>query len=102
MKYVSPTFNGFTFAADWVVTDFWDVALRYRKEIAGFDIGAGIGYLQLQPGSRTRSVCPAAFFTGGEDATSCRQLRGSVRRPRVGRRRLERLLRHRRGRRPDR
>ena len=78
MKYVSPTWNGLTFAADWVVTDFWDVALRYRKEVAGFDIGAGIGFLQLQPGSRTRSVCPAAFFTRGEDATSCRQLRGSI------------------------
>ena len=35
---------GFTFATDWVVTDFWDVALRYRKEIAGFEIAAGIGY----------------------------------------------------------
>jgi hypothetical protein len=78
MKYVSPTWNGFTFAADWVVTDFWDVALRYRKEFAGFDFAAGIGYLQLQPGSRTRAVCPAAFFTGGEDATACEQLRGSV------------------------
>lgn len=78
IKYVSPTWNGFTLAADWVATDFWDMALRYRKEIAGFDIGAGIGYLSLQPGSRTRSVCPAAFFTGGEDATACHQLRGSV------------------------
>ncbi len=78
MKYVSPTWNGFTFAADWVVTDFWDVALRYRKEIAGFDVAAGIGFLQLQPGSRTRSVCPAAFFTRGEDATACQQVRGSV------------------------
>ena len=78
LKYVSPTWNGFTFAADWVVTDFWDVALRYRKEIAGFEIAAGIGYLQLIPGSRTRSVCPVAFlaFTGEE--TACSQLRGSV------------------------
>ncbi len=78
IKYVSPTWNGFTFAADWVATDFWDLALRYRKEIAGFDIGAGIGYLKLQPGSRTRSVCPAAFFTDGADATKCDELRGSV------------------------
>ena len=61
-----------------MVTDFWDVALRYRKEIAGFEIAAGIGYLQLVPGSRTRSVCPVAFlaFTGEE--TACSQLRGSV------------------------
>jgi len=78
LKYVSPTWNGFTAAADWVVTDFWDAALRYRKEIFGFDVGAGIGYLQLTPGSRTRSVCPVAFlqFTGEE--TACSQLRGSV------------------------
>ncbi len=78
LKYVSPTWKGFTAAADWVVTDFWDVAVRYRKEIAGFNVGAGIGYLQLTPGSRTRSVCPVAFlaFTGEE--TACSQLRGSV------------------------
>lgn len=78
LKYVSPTWNGFTAAADWVVTDFWDVAVRYRKEIFGFDVGAGIGYLQLTPGSRTRSVCPIALlqFTGEE--TACSQLRGSV------------------------
>ena len=78
LKYVSPTWNGFTAAADWVVTDFWDVALRYRKEILGFDVGAGIGYLQLTPGSRTRSVCPSAFLANGGDETSCRQLRASV------------------------
>ncbi|MFA5899632.1 MAG: hypothetical protein WC829_11015, partial [Hyphomicrobium sp.] len=78
IKYVTPTWNGFTAAADWVVTDFWDVALRYRKEIAGFDVGAGIGYLQLQPGSRTRSVCPSAFLSRGADTQACRQLRGSI------------------------
>jgi hypothetical protein len=81
LKYVSPTWNGFTAAADWVVTDFWDVALRYRKEVAGFDIGAGIGYLQLTPDSRTRSVCPTALLltlSGGGGGPECRQLRGSV------------------------
>jgi hypothetical protein len=78
IKYVSPTWNGFTAAADWVATDFWDVALRYRKEIAGFDIGAGIGYLQLIPGSRTRSVCPVASLSFTGEETACSQLRGSV------------------------
>jgi hypothetical protein len=78
LKYVSPTWNGFTAAADWVVTDFWDVALRYRKELFGFDVGAGIGYLQLTPGSRTRSVCPSAILPNTGDETSCRQLRASV------------------------
>ncbi|HWK37795.1 MAG TPA: hypothetical protein VNR88_02675, partial [Hyphomicrobium sp.] len=78
VKYVSPTWNGFTVAGDYVFTDFWDVALRYRKEIAGFDIGAGIGYLQLVPNSRTHSVCPSAFLANDADSTSCRQLRGSI------------------------
>lgn len=78
LKYVSPTWNGFTAAADWVVTDFWDVALRYRKETHGFDVGAGIGYLQLVPGSRTRSVCSIAILDDGGDSPACRQLLGSV------------------------
>jgi hypothetical protein len=78
LKYVSPTWNGFTAAADWVVTDFWDVALRYRKEIRGFDLGAGIGYLQLVPGSRTRSICSIAILDDGGDSPACRQLLGSV------------------------
>src|SRR4029078_10596023 len=78
IKYVSPTRNGLPAAADWVTTDFWDVALRYRKEIAGFDVGAGIGYLQLTPGSRTRSVCPVASLSFTGEETACSQLRGSV------------------------
>ncbi len=78
LKYVSPTGNGFTAAADWVVTDFWDVVLRYRKEVHGFDLGAGIGYLQLVPGSRTRSVCSIAILDDGGDSPACRQLLGSV------------------------
>ncbi len=52
--------------------------MRYRKEVAGFDVGAGIGYLQLIPESRTRSVCPSAFLNPNGDTTSCRQLRASV------------------------
>lgn len=78
LKYVSPTWNGFTAAADWVVTDFWDVALRYRQEIGGFDLAAGLGYLQLTPGSRTRSVCPTAILPPLGGGPECKQWRGSV------------------------
>lgn len=78
IKYVSPTWNGLTFASDWVFTDFWDVALRYREQIAGFDVAAGIGYLQLTPNSHTRSVCPSTFITNIADSTACQQLRGSI------------------------
>ena len=78
IKYVTPTVNGFTAAVDWVVADFWDAALRYRKEVAGFDIGAGIGYLQLLPDSRTRSVCPAAILATNVDTSACKEIRGSI------------------------
>lgn len=78
IKYVSPDWNGLTLASDWVFTDFWDVALRYRKQIAGYDVAAGIGYLQLTPDSHTRSVCPSTFITNVADSTACKQLRGSV------------------------
>jgi hypothetical protein len=78
IKYVSPTWHGFTAVGTWVVTDFWDAALRYRGQVGGFDIAAGIGYLQLTPGSRSRSVCAAADLTVHGDATTCRQVSGSA------------------------
>lgn len=77
LKYVSPTWNGFTAVTTWVVTDFWDAALRYRGQFAGFDLAAGIGYLQLTPGSRSRSVCAAADISVSGDPTTCRQVSGS-------------------------
>ncbi len=78
LKYVSPTWNGFTAAADWVVTDFWDVAVRYRKEILGFDVEPASATYSSRPDSRTFSVCPSAILPSTGDASSCRQLRASV------------------------
>jgi len=78
VKYISPTWNGFTGVATWVADDFWETALRYRGQHAGFDIMAGLGYLQLVQGSRSRSVCAAALFDAEGDDTSCRLLSGSV------------------------
>jgi len=78
IKYVSPAWNGFTAAATLVVDDFWDATLRYRGEIAGLDIAAGIGYLDLVPGSRSVGVCALNRFVNSGDASKCRQASGSV------------------------
>jgi hypothetical protein len=44
VKYVSPTFVGFTFSAAWGEDDMWDTALRYAGEFSGIRLAAGIGY----------------------------------------------------------
>lgn len=77
IKYVAPTWNGFTAAGTWVADDFWDVTLRYKGAVAGFNVAAGVGYLDLVPGSRSRGVCALTFAASG-DATKCRQLGGSL------------------------
>ncbi len=79
IKYVSPTWNGLTAAATLVADDFWDATLRYQGEIAGFEVAAGIGYLDLVPGSRSLGVCALnRFVTSGDDASKCREVSGSV------------------------
>ncbi len=79
IKYVSPTWNGLTAAATLVNDDFWDATLRYRGEIAGLDIAAGLGFLDLLPGSRSLGVCALnRFVTSGDDASKCREVSGSV------------------------
>ena len=79
VKYVTPTWNGFTGVATFVARDFWDSALRYKGALGRFELAAGIGYLQLLPGSKSRQVCAAANLViyGGAD-TECRQASGSV------------------------
>ena len=46
VRYVSPTFMGFTTSSAWGEDDFWDTALRYAGEFNGVRIAAGIGYKQ--------------------------------------------------------
>lgn len=78
IKYVSPTWHGFTAASSLVADDFWDATLRYRGEVAGFDVAAGIGVVELLPGSRSRGVCALAQFVATGDTTKCREVSGSV------------------------
>lgn len=69
IKYVTPTWHGFTGVGTWVADDFWDVALRYKDDIGRIGVAAGIGYTQLVQGSRSRTICAGA---------KCRQLSGSI------------------------
>jgi hypothetical protein len=78
IKYVSPSRHGFTAAASLVADDFWDATLRYKGEVAGFEIAAAVGVLDLTPGSRSRVVCALTLFAPEGDATKCRQAGGSL------------------------
>ncbi len=78
IKYVSPIWNGFTAAATLVADDFWDTTLRYQGAFAGFDVAAGVGYLDLLPGSRSLGVCALNRFVNSGDAAKCREVSGSV------------------------
>ena len=53
IKYVTPTFAGFSVSAAWGEDDFWDVALRYAGEFNGVRVAAGIGYQKLTDFNQT-------------------------------------------------
>jgi hypothetical protein len=78
VKYVTPTWHGFSAAATLVADDFWDATLRYKGEVGGFKIAAAGGYLDLLPGSRSRGVCALNPIDPEGDATRCRQVGGSI------------------------
>ncbi len=74
IKYVSPTWNGFTAAGDFGCRRFLgrDAALPRRDRRASISRPAA-GYLDLVPGSRSRGVCALTLFsTATGDASKCR------------------------------
>jgi hypothetical protein len=50
VRYDSPSFYGFLFSASWGEDDYWDVALRYKKEWNSIRLAAGIAYSQYSEG----------------------------------------------------
>ena len=81
VKYVSPTFVGFTASATWGEDDFWDAALRYAGEFNGIRIAAGIGYKQ-QNGNPGKSgsdgdIC-ADIGLATESGVDCHNISGSA------------------------
>ena len=47
VRYDTPTFAGFSASASWGADDFWDVALRYAGEFAGFKLAAAVAYTEV-------------------------------------------------------
>jgi predicted porin len=45
IRYDSPSIYGFIVSAAWGEDDYWDVALRFKKEWNSIRIAAGVGYL---------------------------------------------------------
>ncbi len=83
VKYVSPTFSGFTVSTAWGEDDFWDVALRYAGEFNGIRIAAGIGYKQMNdsPGKSGADGDQCADLASGDtskSAVDCHAISGSA------------------------
>ncbi|HEX5600245.1 MAG TPA: porin, partial [Hyphomicrobiaceae bacterium] len=81
VRYVSPTFSGFTFSASWGEDDFWDVALRYANEFNGVRVAGGIGYQKWTDGNSfdlVRGVGEedviAGVLTGSQGEPGCADL----------------------------
>lgn len=77
VKYVSPTFAGFTASAAWGEDDYWDVAIRYEGEHAGFKISAGFGYGEVTDGPETQTGC-AIGTPAPTSNQNCSQYGGSI------------------------
>src|SRR5262249_31088326 len=54
VRYISPTFMGFTFSASWGEDDFWSTALRYNSTFNSLQIAAGIAYSDWRDDDRTQ------------------------------------------------
>ncbi len=44
VRYISPTFAGFSLSASYGHDDYWDVALRYAGEFGAFRVAGGVAY----------------------------------------------------------
>ncbi len=77
VRYDTPEIGGFMASAAWGDDDFWDVALRYAGEHAGFKFAGGIGYAAWvgQGGTNSRGC---AIDAGGSSDCETLGLSASV------------------------
>jgi hypothetical protein len=77
VRWISPTFAGFSVSAAWMgnAEDSWDVALRYAGELGDIKLAAGIGYrkadsdfdtgVETIAGSASVMHVPSGLFVSG-------------------------------------
>ena len=76
--YETPEFGGFTASAAWGGDDFWDVGLRFEKEVGEFEIEAGIAYASItdRVDDGATHGCPVRDGTASD--SKCQMLGGSI------------------------
>ena len=70
IKYVSPTWAGFTFTGAWGDEEQWDVAIRYAGEFSGFRFAAGVGYQENRSQNTAGAAACANVGGNGNPATT--------------------------------
>jgi len=65
VRYDSPTYEGFSFAAAWGEASLWDVALIYKNDIHDFSVLARAGYGQSNNPGTQFSGTPSTYVAGG-------------------------------------
>jgi predicted porin len=76
VRYVSPTWRGFTYSTAWGEDDFWDTSLRYANEFNGVRVAAGIGYQRWTDGNARWFDDDSGFSgnTGSQGDRGCADL----------------------------
>ncbi len=83
LRYISPTFAGFALSTSFGQDDYWDIALRFAREIGDFRVGFGVAYMR-DTGANNRAAglisAAACTTTTAASDVSCEQvgLSGSV------------------------
>jgi predicted porin len=70
VRYDSPTYQGFTFSANWGEDDYWAVALRYANEFNGVRVAAGVSYGWTNDGN-TKDQGAGCTEVGPNNAVDC-------------------------------
>jgi hypothetical protein len=76
--YETPTLAGFTVQAAFGEDNYWDVALRYAGEFAGFRLAFGIGYQEDTEFNSPTGALPAALLCASDCNRKETELKGSA------------------------
>jgi predicted porin len=78
IMYTTPEFAGFTMSAGWGGDDFWDVGVRFEKEVGEFEIEAGIAYSEMTDNNDDSSIHGCPVRAAANSDSNCQMLGGSI------------------------